>query len=723
MGTSLNEHQELKDLLAAGNWEQAQELWLELAASRADQPEFLLLLVDDFATAGRADLAADLAGLVAPTVKASGRHHEWLYALKLQAPTKPRDAALRGELREAYGQIYETDPRLFCILEVAGLDDRDTPLGTAIARADVLLALATGAWCRHKSWGFGRVKAFDVMLQRVVVDFPGNPEHALQLGYATESLTPVSPEHLEVRKVIDLSALQQLAKNEPLAVLRLALLSRGRSATPGEIEASLAGTVVPADQWKRWWSLARKLAARDPHFAVPERKSEPLRLRTAPVSQQDELLAAFREAPGLPQKSAVTRQLLKSVATIANPDLLLQEFYDGLAAAIAAAPAGKPAPRLEAALLLEELLTHQRSQTESATALQLQLLSEAGNLPDLLDQLSAPAQKGLLRVLRQAAPERLLALVNDLPARLLDEIADLLPSDADRILQRVRNHTASSELLGWLCRAVSTGGGARPAWLDRLPPHVVLRSLLASIEDAPTRSASKRLRDLLLNDDVLLTDLLAQAATDTVRDIARQILASHTFEELDRRSLMARLVKEFPFVQELLVSTTTKEQPLIVSWSSYNRRQIELEEIIQKKIPQNSREIAQARSYGDLRENFEFKAARDTQKLLMRQRAELELLLVRSQATDFSDVRSDSVQIGTSVTVTDVATGQAQTYHILGAWDSNPHQGIISYPAALAQALLNHSVGEVIECAGDTAPQQLRIDHVEKVPAEVLARL
>ena len=107
----------------------------------------------------------------------------------------------------------------------------------------------------------------------------------------------------------------------------------------------------------------------------------------------------------------------------------------------------------------------------------------------------------------------------------------------------------------------------------------------------------------------------------------------------------------------------------------------------------------------------------------MRRRAELEILLSRAQATDFADVKTDVVSIGTSVTVTDLATNQSYTYHILGAWDSDPARGIISYPAALAQALLNKKAGDVVEAAGDTGPQKLRLDRIEKVPAEILQAL
>ena len=71
--------------------------------------------------------------------------------------------------------------------------------------------------------------------------------------------------------------------------------------------------------------------------------------------------------------------------------------------------------------------------------------------------------------------------------------------------------------------------------------------------------------------------------------------------------------------------------------------------MVQKYIPANSKEIAVARSYGDLRENHEYKAAKEMQKILIRRKSELEAQLVRARGTDFANPRTDVVSIGTEV--------------------------------------------------------------------------
>ena len=717
-----NHHQQLKDLLARGEWDAAQTLWLNLAEKLADQPEFLLLLVNEFAAVGQATTTSELASLIAPNLKAAGKLHEWLFALKLQVSVKPMDKLLRAELVEGYQRVYEGDARWRAILSAANLDDSRTPLPNALRRVDTLLALNVGAFCHAKSWGFGCIKAFDAMLGRLIVSFPHNPEHALQLAYAADNLAPVNADHIEVRKLTELDALKTLAANDPLALLRVALLSHDRAATADQIESTLSGSVIPKDQWKKWWENARKLLKKNPHFNFPEKKSDPILLRTAPVSQQDELLAALRDARDLSGKIGATRQLLKLVDEIENPDLLLKQFEDGLLESINSIRPGPSSERIEAAVLVEELQARQTTPDETARVLVAQLLAAVTDLPVTLDELSATALKRAVAVLKISQPQRLAETFNRLPARVLVEIADLLATEGAHIEQRVRNHTASAELLYWLCETITKDKVAtRLPWLETLSRPAVLLAVLEAA--GASGKSAKRLHKLLLDDETLITELLVGADADTVRDVARWILGAAAFEELDRRSLMARIVKEYDFVQDLLATKSVQERPLTVSWASYRRRKQELDDIAQKKIPQISKEIALARSYGDLSENFEYRAAKDMQKLLVRQRAELEISLARAQATDFVDVKTDAVSIGTSVAVTYLAANESYTYHILGAWDSDPARGIISYPAALAQALLNKKVGDIIEVTSDTGPQKLRIDRIEKVAAGIIQSL
>ena len=66
----------------------------------------------------------------------------------------------------------------------------------------------------------------------------------------------------------------------------------------------------------------------------------------------------------------------------------------------------------------------------------------------------------------------------------------------------------------------------------------------------------------------------------------------------------------------------------------------------------------------------------------------------------------------TIVTVTDLSNQQPEAFTVLGAWDSDPDKGIISYLTPVAQAILTRKVSEEIEVEMDGAPRRLRIDSI-----------
>ncbi len=137
-----------------------------------------------------------------------------------------------------------------------------------------------------------------------------------------------------------------------------------------------------------------------------------------------------------------------------------------------------------------------------------------------------------------------------------------------------------------------------------------------------------------------------------------------------------------------------KQEALIVSWESLEKRKAELDELIQKKIPENVKEIAVAVPTATFARTSNSKAAKEMQRVLARRRAEAERDLGLARGTDFANPDTSVVSIGTIVTLKETADGRIDVYTILGAWDSDPKAGIISYKAGIAQALLGHKPGE-----------------------------
>ena len=232
----------------------------------------------------------------------------------------------------------------------------------------------------------------------------------------------------------------------------------------------------------------------------------------------------------------------------------------------------------------------------------------------------------------------------------------------------IKEHSISSDALYWLCK--ERGAGSFADLLD----SELMTSIFSALErdQFNENRRGSRLHDLLIDDRDLVSDLIINAPLPQARDLMRRMMLTPAFEELNKRSLMARMIKTHPELQSMLTGDSEdREEALIVSWSSLQKRKDEYDDLISKKIPENTREIGIARSYGDLRENFEFKAAKEMQTVLMRRKAELEQMLARARGSNFENADLSQVSIGTKVTLRETGSGKTLEYTILGAWDSD----------------------------------------------------
>ena len=580
-----------------------------------------------------------------------------------------------------------------------------------------LTKLATGGFCMHRSWGFGRIKTVDTVFARFTIDFPGKPGHTMDLAFAAESLKPISKEHILARKAADLEGLRQMAAHH-LDLIKVVLNSYDGRATADQIQQVLVPDVI-RDDWKKWWETARREMKKDGHFIVPLKKTEPVVYQAQETSLQERLLADFRKAKGLKARVAVAGEVFKNASDLTDKAAAANEIIAALNTEIASHQRTQPAVALEAVFARDELRAMAGLSPVEGEITTAQIWAQDGvKFGPVLELIPAAKHHRTLESFRAANPDRWIEILrgslNAVSAKLCREFASLLIQEGkmdalkETLARLINQHTAGSELLLWLGRDRSD------AYADILGPEVFRAMLTAMERDQFNEKRSNRLREFILDDHELLAELTASADIEVIKDLTRALQFSPVFDDMDKRSLLARLVKAHPAVQSLVSGEQTKQDTtLLVSWESLERRKLEYEELVQKKIPANSKEIAIARSYGDLSENHEYKAAKEMQKILMRRKDELETQLTRARGTDFSNARTDVAGIGTVVRAADLDTNEPETFTILGAWDSEPEKGIISYLSPVAQALLNRKIGDEVEFEVHGAKHRHRIEKIE----------
>jgi transcription elongation GreA/GreB family factor len=505
------------------------------------------------------------------------------------------------------------------------------------------------------------------------------------------------------------------------------LESLGGSANVQQISDWMIGDLMSEAEWKRWWDSTKKVLKSTGYFAVPAKKTEPVQLRGEKVSRANELITFFNQARKPKEQAAALDQIIKFHHEFDSAETQLQLIVAAVEQSAERNQRLNPALAFELVMGRDDLLERcakLRATNPDLTLVRL-IQEEQARLVTILPKLPSGKEKRVLAALPEALGEtwttRAFQLMQSHHARGAAQLPKVFTetgrqAELRAFLERgVRDHSLSSETLLWLCRE-------RDREYRELINPDLLGAVLAAIERDRHNETSRgnKLRDLLLEDRELIPEMFANSGIGVARDSMRRLMLTQVFDELTKRSLMARIIKLHPELESVTTSEQKEEktQPLIVSWSSLQKRKEEYEELIQKKIPENTKEISVARSYGDLRENFEFKAAKQMQAVLMRRKTELEHMLTNARGTAFENPDTSKVSIGTIVTLKSLS-GEYERFTILGAWDGNPDRGIISYQTAIGQALLGKTAGEKVTLNTDNSVGEFEIAAIEAAPADV----
>lgn len=134
-----------------------------------------------------------------------------------------------------------------------------------------------------------------------------------------------------------------------------------------------------------------------------------------------------------------------------------------------------------------------------------------------------------------------------------------------------------------------------------------------------------------------------------------------------------------------------------MSQEGFDQLVAELKEMESIRRPEIARQIAEARDKGDLSENAEYDAAKEAQGMLEMKINQLKQVISEAKIIDVSKIKTDTVQVLTKVELKNVKNNAKMAYTIVPESEANLKAGKISVNTPIAQGLLGHAVGEVVQ--------------------------
>lgn len=620
-----------------------------------------------------------------------------------------------GELVEPLFQHAETawggEPWWDDFCEIAEFRRETTDLRRAWKYFDHLRAYKVGDVIFHASgWGTGEVTEIDTSALEVAITFQSGRKDRFPLRTALEIFERLPENDLRSQSLHDPKGLKERLKKEPIEILKAILARYGGKANSITLRNTLMQVGVTGSAWTSWWKKTRMLAQNSEWFKVTGNatKAEVQLLRRA-ADPVESMRRQLHHATTL--KEVLTR--VRDLMSGANLDEAVRiaglETLDEIAA--------QPGHELEHRFGAWMLLRDARGETPEALTERLKAAAEE---EEPTDPSVPPAIWRLFqRIPGSREQEKTVALLEEIYGDAwADEACKHLPHAPpgavgpmlEALLEKgcegdLARHYAS--LLARPLRAPFvliglTKLGESGAFSGDLPTPVqraqALIELAVFLQEARRGNplmarAQQRLTDVLVKgDEPLMKRLLADADVDSLKSV-RAMLQREVDDQLD--SVITDVLLEMN--PELF---SAKDQPFWAEedriWTTragLQRRDAELKELRDKKLPENAEALARAASYGDLSENSEWENAIEEQRQLTEQASLIEGELRIAELLENAPIPDDTVCPGTVVRYQEVGSSEDHEIVLLGPWDNDP-ENAISYRAPLAQGMLGLHPGD-----------------------------
>lgn len=575
------------------------------------------------------------------------------------------------------------------MIEALGVMNREVSMVDVHRRWQMFELLSKGHWCVHPIHGTGKIADVDDLANEVSVRF--SKKISFSTSAFLESLALVRPG----------TALAKVCAGEQSGADVLAAVEEDRAvlipqlaAPAGMEEAALKQLVGAAAQKKR----PAKRAAKQPKADAGERRWDEARS----LHELLEILRTVKQIDIRESSAETVGQILRDAAP-------RKDYATNFAEAVARLWSLSPQTEW-----LEALLAQMREETWP--------WQNTDHFAGVTDDIAGRLLSHWLAASRETlGAETLAEYTARLPLRMWAQVEKALQDtdNANELLVSAAVHAIhadppSPDAAVWLWKS------KRPERRELADASLVFRLLSVPVVGAYIK-ASKQLRKLLLEDETFQKFLLRDGEGTAVSALVQCARGMSVLNSGETQSLLVRIVRLFPDAKPLVEKRdrkrVAKTMPKITSFRSYERYRKELEDIINVRIPENSRAIAHARSYGDLRENAEYKAAKEEQAYLTARRSELEEGLNDIQATDFTQVEPQGRVVPGCTVELGYADGTRKTHHVMGLWDSDPNTGILSYDTPLGRLLLGTAVGDEVTTPTD---ETVTVESVKPLSDEML---
>ncbi len=693
--------QSLLELLNEKRYEKVEEFFLEKFEENSDDLNLIFFITNEVRKrANGATRASDLLLLILPEYEKMAKWNHVLEVGRKIYEYYPKYHQQREFMIKAYRALYSDISQIDEFISYSRLGDETIPLSEGLQKIEFFIRYRPGGIFYFERFGVGEIREIKFNLNKLIVDFEKQPGYSVEFKIADNFLQQIAPDHFLSLRYKSPLILTQMVEEEPIKALLLLLQSEKKTLSGQEIKSFFTG-IIPADRWDSYWKKVSKLSEKDPNVHISVERPRRYSYASSAESADQKIIDQFDQANWIKKIDIYNR-------AIVNDPKTLEYFLNQLIEMVDEAERKENFQALEIALSLGLKFSPDRM-----SALGDKLIGDSDKILPAIRQ--AQLTDSVIRILdhaRKNFPDWV-QLYKDAFYLLED------PRYFDGIINELRRQECTSEI-NEMFDNIKTNYGKNPhqfLWFckkafsqkeyqEYLNSDLLYRLLEMIVFFSDAAIWKKGVTQLSASNFLFVERCLKDAKLEEAQRVLDFLKIIGKLDDYQKKEILNIMQHRFPslFKKE-------EDNTFFAFAETIEKKRLELENLIKKEIPENAKEIGNAASYGDLRENFEYKAAKDRQQLFMTRASQLDQDLKRVRALKLDLINNDMIGVGTHVWLNHIDTGEEKELIILGPWEADSEHKIYSYLSSFVQKIIGKHVDDnlLIE------DQVYRVKRIEKV--------
>ncbi len=639
--------------------------------------------------------------------------------LKLMLSIDETDKGARSELVECFRGKYKKHSHLEDYITVSSLTGGPRNVFEAIADFEKHISFDIKNYVFHRTWGVGVITKVED--ENITINF-GKKQgvHTMTLKMAVNALQPLPKNHIWVWKATkSKDVLRAKVKDDKEWTLKTIIRSFGNSCDFKRIKAELVPSILTAAEWTGWSTAARKLIDSDPTFGVNSEDITQYTVRDHAITRVEKLATEFKAQKQFFARIDILMKFADTDTKDGDPAVETDLFNDMFSyfTGYLHSTSNVTEQTIASYLVVRSIITRY---PHLNPGIQLDMFGK------LFDEIEDPSEMYLalkdtkntsLRKDFLTCIEMLpnwsdiyiklfpTVLSNEMLIKLINKgHTDKVKKLAADSFEYFRDYRAAAIYFFKECREEDWFKEIGITYEKQMITLVNImdlgfREIANHYDTTENRKLIRQIQLLLFGKDTKSVNpylnYMLENGEETINRLYTLIDDVADFDPAVKSSMRNKILESYPDFQfHVKEEKSVTPKGLIVTQAMFDKMKADLEHIATVEIPANAKEIGEAIEKGDLRENAEYKAARERQTQLNSQATRLQEDINRAQVFDPSTITTAHISFGTIVTLHNEIEDKDEIFTLLGPRESDPDNGIISYMSPMGMAILNKKKGE-----------------------------